>query len=337
MALFSAGFLLGVAYLFSPKALLPCAALSLTFPVLGYLQNSGRAFLRFLRMQSSFALGFLVPVLVCLAFFYHAGTLKEMLSCTVLDNFTYPNIYRPTYLLNLRNICFFLLAFAGLIIDSRELRKSSRRARASQLALLLPTLVLLIVFLFLQTAPYAQSALLFAPMLAIYAAVALKSSLDKILLPGQRVDETASTRFSLRAKTLLFFTSTVAAGLIIPCTMIIIKAHPFSRTNAGQFKRMEYVLNVTPPTDAVFDGESAYIFRPQAYFYSALFQAIVWRIERGGIKQDIPQSLIGTHCRIIIYDERVATLPQSVQLFLKANYEPSEMPGVYLARKQLKQ
>jgi len=335
LALFYAGFLLGVAYLFSPKALLPCAAMSLTFPVLSYLQGSGRAFLRFLKMQSSFTLGFLIPVSVCLAFFYHAGTLKEMISCTVLDNFTYPNNYRPTYLLNLRNICFFLLAFAGLIIHLRELRKSSIRAHASQLALLIPTLFLLIVFLFLMTAPYAQSALLFAPMLAIYGAVALRKSLDGILLPRQSVDETKATQSGLRAKSLLFFTGAVAAGLIIPCTLLIIKAHPFSRTNTEQFKRMEYVLNVTQPTDAVFDGEGAYIFRPQAYFYSALFHAIVWRIEGGGIKQDIPQSLIRTNCRVIIYDERVATLPQSVQLFLKANYEPSEVPEVYLARKQL--
>jgi hypothetical protein len=334
LALFYAGFLLGIAYLFSPKALLPCAAMSFTFPVLSYLQGSRRAFLRFLWMQGSFMLGFLVPVVVCLAFFYHAGTLKEMLSCTVMDNFTYPNNYRPTYLLKLRNICFFLLAFAGLIIHLRELRKSSRRTQASQLALLLPGMFLLIVFLFLMTAPYAQSALLFAPMLAIYGAVALRKSLDGMLMPQQSVDETKSKQSGLRAQRWLFLTGALAAGLIIPCTMLIIKAHPFSRTNAGQFKRMEYVLSVTQPTDAVFDGESAYVFRPQAYFYSALFYAIVWRIENGGIKQDIPQSLIRTNCRVIIYDERVATLPESVQLFLKANYEPSEVPEVYLAKKQ---
>ncbi|HEV7858639.1 MAG TPA: glycosyltransferase family 39 protein [Pyrinomonadaceae bacterium] len=335
LALFYAGFLLGVAYLFSPKALLPCAAMSLTFPVLSYLQGSGRAVLRFLKMQGSFTVGFLIPVSVCLAFFYHAGTLKEMLSCTVLDNFTYPNNYRPTYLLNLRNICFFLLAFAGLIIHLRELRKSSMRVHASQLALLIPCMFLLVVFLFLMTAPYAQSALLFAPMLAIYGAVALRKSLDGILMPQTGVDETKSKRFGLRAKRLLFFTGTVAAGFIIPGTMIILKAHPFSGTNTEQFKRMEYVLKVTQPTDAVFDGESAYVFRPQAYYYSALFHAIVWRIEGGGIKQDIPQSLISTNCRVMIYDERVATLPQSVQLFLRANYEPSEVPEVYLAKKQL--
>jgi hypothetical protein len=96
---------------------------------------------------------------------------------------------------------------------------------------------------------------------------------------------------------------------------------------------MEYVLTRTRPTDVVFDGKSAYVFRPQAFFYSPLYYATVWRIQRGEIKQDIPQSLVTTNCRVIIYDERVSTLPQPVQLFLQANYEPTAESEVYLARK----
>ena len=334
---FFAGFLLGVAYLFSPKSLLPCAALSFTFLVLSFLQSSQPALLRFLKIQTIFTLGFLIPVGVCLLLFYQAGTLKEMFTSTVLDNFTYPNIYRPTYLLKLRNICFLLLALAGLIIHLSKLRKSPLLAHASHIMLLLPTLFLLVIFLFVMTAPYAQSALLFAPVLAIYCAIALRKSIDGMLRHGQNPDDDKSKGFSLNAKHLLFFMSTVAAGLVIPCTMLLLKDHPFNRTNAGQFQRMEYVLHLTQPTDVVFDGKSAYIFRPQAYFYSALYYAIVWRIEQGDIKQDIPQSLIRTDCRVIIYDERVATLPPSVQLFLKANYEPSAVPEVYLAKSTLNQ
>jgi hypothetical protein len=329
---FSAGFLLGIAFLFSPKALLPYAALSFTFLVQCYLRNSSRAFLRFLKIQGGYTLGFLIPVVVCLAFFYHVGTLKEMMTFTILENFTYPNIYRPTYLLNLRNICFFLLAAAGLIIHLRNLRKSSLTANANQLVLLFPSLFLLVVFLFFMTAPYAQSALLFAPMLAIYGAEALRKSIDGIL-PRRDLNETQAKQFSLSAKNLLIFTAAIAAGLIIPGTMLLIKARPFSQTNADQFERMEYVLTRTRPTDVVFDGKSAYVFRPQAYFYSPLYRAIVWRIQHGEIKEDIPQSVISTNCRVIIYDERVSTLPQTVQLFLKANYEPTAESEVYLARK----
>jgi hypothetical protein len=131
------------------------------------------------------------------------------------------------------------------------------------------------------------------------------------------------------------FSGVLVAGVVIPCTMILVKGRPFARTNAEQFARMEYVLKNTRSSDAVFDGESAFVFRPDAYYYGSLFHAVVWRIQRGVIKQDTPNSLIKANCRRVIYDERVATLPERVQLFLKANYEPSEFAGVYRAKKPL--
>jgi hypothetical protein len=171
-------------------------------------------------------------------------------------------------------------------------------------------------------------------MLAIYGAIALKKSINEMLMPRLHLDETGVTQHSLNATGLLFFTATIAAALIIPCAMLLLKARPFSQTNAAQFERMEYVLARTRPTDVVFDGKSAYIFRPQAYFYGAIYQAIAWRIEHGEIKQDIPESLMRTNCRVIIFDERVATLPPQVQLFLKTNYEASAESDVYLAKKE---
>ena len=332
LGFFAAGLLLGIAFLFSQKALLPYAALSFTFLVCSYVRRSQRAFLRFLKIQSSYTLGFLIPVAACLAFFYHSGTLKEMITSTVLESFTYPNNYRPFYLLALRNISFFLLALAGVLMHLEHLRKSSAAVCANHYVLLIPGLFLLLVFLFVQTAPYPQSALLFAPLLAIYGAEAFRKSMDGILLL-QRSRETRRKKLRLNPGALLPFTAALAAGLVIPCAILILREHPFSNTNAAQFRTMEYVLNHTHSNDVVFDGESAYVFRPQAYFYGSLFHAIVWRIQRGEIKQDIPESLTRTNCRVVIYDERVVTLPQPVQLFLKANYAPSEFPGVYLARK----
>ena len=331
LGFFAAGLLLGIAFLFSQKALLPYAAMSFTFLVCSYIGGWQRAFLRFLRIQSSYTLGFLIPVAACLALFYHSGTLKEMITSTVLESFTYPNNYRPFYLLALRNISFFLLALAGVIMHMRQLKKSAAAVRANQSVLLIPVLFLLIVFLFFQTAPYPQSALLFAPVLAIYGAEAFRKSLDGILLSRRK--ETQGQTSRLNARGLLPFTAALATGLVIPCAILILRGHPFSNTSARQFRTMEYVLNHTHSNDVIFDGESAYVFRPQAYFYGSLFHAIVWRIQRGEIKQDIAESLTRTDCKVVIYDERVSTLPQPVQLFLKANYSPSDFPGVYLARK----
>ena len=329
---FSGGLLLGIAFLFSQKALLPFAAMSITFLVCSYIRREERALLCFLRIQHSYTLGFLTPVAACLAWFYHSGTLKEMITSTVLESFTYPNNYRPFYLLELRNVCFFILAAAGVIIHLLSLRERAPETRANQFVLLIPALLLLLVFAFFQTAPYPQSTLLFAPVLAIYGAQAFRKSMDGLLISSRNA-ETISRKIRFNAKALLPLAAALATGLIIPAAILVFRGHPFSNTNFEQFRMMEYVLDHTHSKDVVFDGESAYVFRPQAYFYGSLFHAIVWRIQHGEIKQDVPESLRRTDCRVVIYDERVSTLPQPVQLFLKANYAPSGFPGVYLARK----
>lgn len=335
--LFFAGFLLGVAFLFSPKALLPLAAMSFTFAALSGLRRPRAAFLRFVRLQGSYALGFMVPVVACLAWFYQAGTFREMLRLTVLENLRYPDHYRPFYLLHLTNICFFLLAGVGVAIHLRSLRKSFISARESRLAMLLPTLFLLTIFIFVEAAAYPQSVLLFAPLLAVYGAEALRISIDSLIAKRRSPPGAKTQSWSAYAPQFLFLTFTLAAGLFIPGIMLLIKNTPFTSTNAAQFRRMEYVLKLTRPTEVVFDGQSAYVFRPQAFFYSTLFRAILRRIEEGDIREQIPQSLINSNCRVIIYDERVLRLPPAVQSFLRANYEASAESEVYGAKGPLAQ
>jgi Dolichyl-phosphate-mannose-protein mannosyltransferase len=325
-----AGFVLGVGFLFSPKALIPLGAMSLTFLLLVCLPNPRRSFLGFVKIECAYFCGFLIPFAACLAFFYRVGTLSEMFDSTLLENFTFPHTYHPTYLLYLRNICFFILAFAGLFIGARDFRSASNNERLNHLALLLPSLFLLFVVLFVVAYPFPQIVLLFAPVFAVYGAVALRRSLDDVLTPRRSPEEARRLRPSV--KSALFLAGTLAAGLFVPCVMLLVKERPFTRTNAAQFQRMEYVLGLTRPTDAVFDGEEAYVFRPQAYFYGSLVQGIEWRMRHGEIEDDIPRSLINTQCKVLIYDERVSALPQADQLFINAHYAPSPEPEVYLAR-----
>ncbi|MCU1265559.1 MAG: hypothetical protein JWM21_1877 [Acidobacteria bacterium] len=332
-ALCAAGFLLGIAFLFSPKALLPFTVMIITLTIFSFRERARFGFTGFAKLLAVYSLGFIVPIAVCFAFYYHAGTLKAMLTFTVLQNLTYPDPFRPTYLLYLRNICFFTLAGAGLFMHLYNLRRGRIRLSESRLLILISSLLLLVLFVFFEAAPYPQSVLLCAPLLAIYGAEAFKSSLDKIVRIRQRSSKPTGGRARARWPQLLFFGFTMATALVIPGSMLLLKAHPFRRTNAEQFERMEYVLKLTRSSDVVFDGKSAYIFRPQAYFYSPFYHAVLWRIENGKIQESIPQSLISTHCSVIIYDERVSLLPAATQSFLKANYSPSAEPLVYLRRK----
>jgi hypothetical protein len=329
---FYAGLLLGVGFLFSPKALIPLGALGFTLTALLFLPNPRRSLLSFLKIQCAYVSGFLPPALACLAFFYHLGALREMFNYTLLENFTFPHTYHPTYLLYLRNICFFVLAFAGIAICVRNFQSYTRLERVCHLALLLPALFLLAVTLFLVAYPFPQITLLFLPLFAVYGAGAFRNSLDRVLTPRRTPDGAQSGRVMPSPKGALFFACTTAAALLIPCALLLLKERPFTKTNAGQFRTMEYVLSLTRPTDAVFDGEEAYVFRPQAYFYGSLVQGVVWRIQHGEVNDDIPRSLISTDCRVVIYDGRVATLPRPDQLFIESRYEPSPEPGVYLKR-----
>lgn len=324
LALLSAGGLLGVAFLFSPKALLTFTAMCITFAVLSFVKRKEYGFTGFVKLEGLYTLGFMAPIAVCFALFYHVGLLKAMLTFTVLENLRYPDPFRPTYLLHLRNICFFALAGAGLLMQVRNLRRGLIRVSESRLVILISSLTLLVIFVFVEAAPYAQSVLLFAPLLAIYGAEALNSSIEGVIQISYRRE---------RWHRLLPFAFAMAAGLVIPGTMLLLKARPFSRTNAEQFERLEYVLKITRSSDVVFDGKSAYIFRPQAYFYTPFYHAVLSRIENGEIQQSIPQSLTSTHCAVVIYDERVSMLPASTQSFLRANYLPSAQPLVYLSKK----
>ncbi len=329
--LFYAGLLLGIAFLFSPKALFPYGAMSLTFFVPTYFHKAPRQWLYFIKLQSLYTLGFLIPVGMCLAFFYQQHAVREFITATVLENLNYPDIYKPTYLLNLRHMSFFLLSAMGLVIAGRTLRKSTPTALQRQLMLLSPGLSLMLMFLFFMPAPYSQSTLLFAPILAIYAAAALRKSIDRVMT--QSLSPTSRKARRSRAINLLALACTMAAALLIPCWALF-KAQPFTKTNHDQLERMNSVLKLTQPTEAVFDGSCCYIFRPQAYYYGSLVTGIVWRIRQGEIRQDIPESLLRNNCRVIIYDERVATLPESVQAFLKTYYRPSGIAEVYIANGQ---
>ena len=328
---FYGGFFLGIAWMFSPKALLPYAAMSLAFLIQSYLRNPRRAFVSFLKAQGHYTLGFLIPVGACLAFFYHENVLHELITLSLLDNLSYPHIHRPSSLLKLRHISFFAVAAAGIVITLRNFRTCRIDDCKNELLLLIPCLALLTIFFFLMPAPYNQSTLLFAPILAIYGGKAFRSSLDGVGRSRHLLTTGTSRPLLARGKELLFITFILTAGLIIP-SLALFKAQPFSQTNAGQLHKIRYVLKLTTPKEVIFDGASCYIFRPQAYFYGSLVTGIVWRIEQGEIQRDIIQSLKETDCKVVIYDERVARLPERVHAFIKENYLPSEVPDVYLAR-----
>jgi Dolichyl-phosphate-mannose-protein mannosyltransferase len=323
---FLAGVLLGTAFSFSPKALLAFAALSLTPLTQVWLGHPRRKLSSAIRIQTIYTIGFLIPIGFGVAFFYHAGILRMMFESTVLQNLNYSDPLRPLYLFHLRNSCFILLAFVGVFL--RLIIFRARPATARELALMVPTSFLFILFVSVQTAPYPQSVLLFAPMLAIYAADAFIAILARTLRPRQEPDESGGWAHAVN---LGFLGAALAAAFLIP-GFILFKTRPFTSTNAEQLRRMDFVLQHTQPNDVVFDGEAAYVFRPQAYYYGSLFHSVLNKLRRGEVMPSIPESLARSNCKVVIYDERISELPSEGQIYIKKNYAASSFPEVYFVK-----
>jgi Dolichyl-phosphate-mannose-protein mannosyltransferase len=327
--LVASGILLGVGMLFSPKALLCLAAATVTFAANSISSNSANGnrlhlFFRIIRESLYYTLGFLIPVAGCAFFFWQKGSLSLLVDSTLLSNLDYPNLRRPTYLLSLQHIVLFLIAFAGMIVCFLE-RNIQHSPYRSRFLIGVPCVFLMLIFVFVMPAPFPQSALVFVPFLAIYAGIALKKSLEPIV-------DTART-LSWKQRSLLAFT--LLTGIIVPGVSLFVK-QPTTESNVQQLKLMSTVLDHTNEHDVIFDGNTAYVFRPQAYYYGSLVEGIRERIARGDIKISIPQSLRDRHCKFIIYDDRVSRLPMNVQEFIRNNYIPTQFPQILVAGRDLR-
>jgi Dolichyl-phosphate-mannose-protein mannosyltransferase len=338
-----AGFLLGVAMLFSPKALLCFAAAILTFAAYftaravpprsevrvdisgaGCSTDQLRRLLRISGWCLFYTLGFLIPVAACALFFWHQKSLGLLLDSTLLANLNYPYAQRPTYLLSLQHMVLFLLGFAGIIVCLRE-RKTFKSTYGSRFLLGVPCIFLLAVFLFMMPAPFPQSALIFIPLLAIYGGIAFKKSLDWVIVPGRS--------YSLKHK--LFLAFTLFTALLVPYGSLLVR-QPSTVSNANQIELIRAILNHTKRSDVFFDGNAAYIFRQQAYYYGSLVDGIREGAARGEIEKTIPKSLKNNRCKFVTYDDRVARLPTSVQDFIRNNYIPTLIPNVLVAGQDLR-
>jgi Dolichyl-phosphate-mannose-protein mannosyltransferase len=300
------GVLLGIASLFSPKALL---CLSVALPVFCILSPATQLTIK-LKRAVLYILGFLIPVTALALFFFSKGALNDLVTGTLLQNLNYPDTTKPVFLLFPQNLSFFLLAFVGMIVSflhNRNLKHPLSLLSAAGIGLFC-------LLAFIMPASFPQSALIFLPIFSIFAAIAVRASLQSanILLP----------------------IIALIIGFLVP-VINIFAGGSLQRSNRSQFRTIEWILKNTSAKETIFDGYGAYIFRKQAYYYGSLVQAIRERIGREELYEKIPESLEKNHCRVIISDRRVSFLPDDVQEFIRANYVTSDHQNIYIAGEKL--
>ncbi len=310
--LWISGLMLGIGMLFSPKALICAAAAAITV-----FTQARYGLHRILKRQIFFLGGFLIPIAALGVFFHTKGIFHVWIDSTIFQNLSYPDTRGPAFLLLPQNLGFILLGFAGMILSLRG-RKSRTHTLSS--FLLVPALLPFVVLVFFLPSAFSQSALTFIPIFAIYAGFALNKSLRRIQ--------------GLDFKRILFLAFTVFTGLVLPIAALLLRISS-TDTNQKQMDLIRYIIMNTNRDEPIFDGNAAYVFRKQAYYYGSLVEGLRYKIKRGEISESIPESLKQNHCRIVLYDDRVSDLPQKIQDFLRTNYLPAEYESVYVAGKIL--
>lgn len=112
---------------------------------------------------------------------------------------------------------------------------------------------------------------------------------------------------------------------IVPLVRVSTVLH--RQDNAEQRRQLEFVLATTRSTDAVFDGYTGYgVFRPHAYYYWMIHQEVQAMLSEADKGERVVEALEARRPPIVIADAWIAMLPQTVQNYLAAHYEPTPFP-----------
>ncbi len=318
----AAGAALGIALALTPKGLFGLSGL-----VIGYLVHQVSSFPRIEHCRAlmrqarplvalvagslgtfGFVLGALVPLDVW----------PLMVRRVFLDSLSSPDRFSPFTGYLLREIraepTAWLVMLGGFGLAARQWWSGSSRRDPGETLLLVAGLWFGVTYLFLMSSPYRQSALPFIAVLSIFGGRLLAMAYARLVNPASRTKAVAV------ATCLALLVGGVAIG---SARSILPRDRPFRRINARQIQIMQYVLTLTSPEDVVFDGESAYIFRPQASYYGTLMNTILRRIRNGELDFDIPERCERLGCKVVIADDRVVRLPQTVRAWIRDNYIPA--------------
>jgi len=327
-----AGTLLGLALAMSPKGLFGLSGLLLGC-IVHHLSSSCRSEHRLgllwqTRLLGLLLLGAMGTLGLVLVYLLPLGVWPLLLKRVVLESLTSPDRFSPLTRYLLRDIraepIAWLIMLGGFVEAGRQWWVGRVRQDPCETLLLVAGLWFGVVYLFLMSSRWPQSALPFIAILSIFG--------GRLLAKGNAQLSGVTSKGKAIAWAVCI-TSIVGWIAIGSAWTIYARGSPFLQRNREQVRAIQYVLTLTGPEDVVFDGQSAYIFRPQASYYGSLTEAIRIRIRRGDLRFDIPERCQKLGCKVVIEDNRIRGLPEHVQAWLRDNYLPSPLfPHVHLHR-----
>ncbi|MBU2574908.1 MAG: glycosyltransferase family 39 protein [Elusimicrobia bacterium] len=291
----AAGFLLGLAFFFTPKIAYPAAGLVIGWlisDVAGQGAVPGSAWKDLLRRWACFFLGAAVPFAGLALYFLATDGGRAFYECFYAFNrrfragFPFTVFWLPSFR---ENAAVWSLGLFGAFICRKETVKVCALGAAAAGAVLLPVV-------------YAQYYLLTAPLLCFFAAGALGRLSGGIRGRAAR--------------------AALALGLCISLVPSFRNQLGSLRdTNATQIEGIACVMSRTAPQDRVFDvwtGESFY--RPHAYYFWFLHDEVRAMLDPGRLEKEIGLALADPRCKGLVWGAYFNTLPAGVLDRARRNY-----------------
>jgi hypothetical protein len=219
---------------------------------------------------------------------------------------------------------FWVSAGCGVLLAVRQWRRAQSEQERRRMVILGVSTVgaALAQFVFIP-APYPQSVLPLIAFLAILGAECGRWISGRI----------ATIEGHSRHRGLpICLAIAIALGSCHALASIVKEQNPLTRTNREYVEWLRAFLQVTSRSDPVLAGEPKYIFRPQASFYGFLAIGLLKAIRSGAIRYDIPERCGLKGCPVVILDGRLLELGAWIKEFVRANYTPSSVTGLYLRR-----
>ncbi len=323
----ASGALLGVAFWLLTKTLFPLVGLVLVFVVSSGLNRSAAALRDNLTRLLFFLAAFAVPVFLGAALLWIGGALPNFLRWGVLNNFRFPDRFSafPKMAPDVHFV-FLALASVGAVLAVTRMIKR-RVVDEFQLTPLLAGSVTAAVYLFLMPAPYAQSALPFLPLAAMYGADVLRRVIARALPPRPAKREAfGGAEASFAQSPARFAWGGLAALLLygacaLPMQALLAQMPPLSDHWPGRRQTIRYVLALTSPEDSVFDAYGLYLFRPHATYYYRLSEGVLMWLRSGFVPEiDIMNDLRRNHCKVVIFSPPMRRLPPNLLRFILSHY-----------------
>jgi hypothetical protein len=295
----------GAALMFTPKAIFALPGALLPVAATGF----GAA--------TVFLLGALLPVLVTLLGFAAVGAAHHFVASSLLANVAWRTRFSPVPVLaSLAHDNTAIIVLAGLGAALCVGRLVASRCRRDAFVAI-ETLALLVGG-FVIPIPYAQYFVPLLPLIALLAADALESLLERI--PEARRGGTLALALVLLALSPL----SVAAAILRPDNARV----------ADKLRKLRYAMNASRPGDAFLDGFSGLgAFRPHAFRFFFLHDEMRAQLSAADVAQLVNGLRDGAIAPVLVAaDADLRAVSPGLWAFLQASYAPTLEPPLLKLR-----